>query len=64
MPRKCRGTVSTMTIESVLNGRIRSTKYEGAFVRFAPVHILVFSNFLPDCEEDLSTDRWKITEIT
>lgn len=63
MPRKCGGNVSTMTMETILNGRVRSTKYEGAFVRFAPVHIIVFSNFLPNDETDFSEDRWKITEI-
>jgi len=65
MPRETKGRISTRAIESLQNGRIRSTKYEGGFKRFADVHIIVWSNHYPcsDAEDNLSSDRWKIIEI-
>lgn len=65
MPREVKGKISTRAIESLQNGRIRSTKYEGGFKRFSDVHIIVWSNHVPsiEAEENLSADRWKIIEV-
>lgn len=66
MPRGCMGNASAITMECILNGRIRSTKYEGGFKRFAPVHIIVVSNFPPSWEltQEFSEDRLKVTELS
>jgi len=66
MPRECEGNVTIMAMESILNGRCRSTKYEGGFKRFAPVHIIVVGNFPPNCriEDNVSDDRLKVTELS
>lgn len=65
MPRETRGKISTRACEAMMSMRIRSMKYEGGFKRFAPVHIMVFSNNYPisDIEDTLSSDRWVIEEI-
>lgn len=65
MPRATKGKISERAIESLQNGRIRSTKYEGGFKRFGDVHIIIWSNHHPCCEveENLSADRWNIIEL-
>ena len=64
MPRASRGKISTRACECIFNGRVRSMKYEGGFKRFAPVHIMVFSNDEPyDQEAEISADRWRIKKI-
>jgi hypothetical protein len=64
VPRQNKGHISTTMVECVLNGRVRSTKYQGKFIRFAPVHVITFSNFGPTFDSDeLSSDRLKMYEI-
>lgn len=49
-------------IESIKDGKINATKYEGHRLRMLPPHVLIFSNALPDTN-NLSADRWRILEI-
>lgn len=59
LPRTSEGKVSYSTLESVKDGLIQSGKYEGGFRLYAPPHVIVMSNFLPDMNA-LSMDRWQI----
>lgn len=49
-------------LESLANGRITATKYQGGQVRFLCQHLVVFANFLPIVSK-MSLDRWKIREL-
>jgi len=64
MPKTCNGYICSMIIEALSNGRVRSTKYEGKFVRFAPVHVFCLGNSYPAEKDNLMPDRWHIAEIT
>lgn len=46
-------------IESIIQGRILSTKYLPQNKLYAPPHVIVFANFAPD-QSKLSKDRWNI----
>jgi len=62
IPRKNKNKVAYEAIESIKNGLICNTKYEGKNVRFNPPHIVVFANSPPK-KEFLSEDRWIIKRI-
>lgn len=62
LPRTCEGKVSYSTLESVKDGLIQSGKYEGGYRMFAPPHVIVMANFLPDLSS-LSLDRWEIRHL-
>ncbi len=62
IPRKNGNNISYSAVECILNGMITNTKYETWTKVFNPPHLVVFSNFEPDTD-NLSMDRWKITEI-
>lgn len=49
-------------LESLKNGMMYSGKYEGGQCIFDDVHVIVFSNHLPQ-EDKMSKDRWHIVEI-
>lgn len=59
IPRANRNKVSYKSIESIKNGMIYSSKYEGGYKLFNSPHVIVFANEPPD-EEQLSADRWHI----
>jgi len=62
IPRTEHNACSYQAIEEIKNGMICNTKYEtGSFI-FNAMHVIVFSNFMPDITK-LSMDRWKISEI-
>lgn len=64
IPRDCEDHRSVyQTIESLKNGRITSTKYEGGVKRFRRGHVVVMANFLPIANK-LSLDRWDCRHIT
>lgn len=64
IPRKHRNKVSYSSIECILNGMITNTKYETGVKVFNPPHVVVFSNYPPEVDEDhISADRWDIREI-
>lgn len=64
IPRCNRNKVSYSSIECILNGMITNTKYETGTKVFNPPHIVVFSNYEPEIDEDVcSLDRWKVKEI-
>lgn len=52
-------------LEMVLSGVVDDYKLkkERRKIRFAPPHVIVFSNFLPNFSKCLSLDRWKIYTI-
>lgn len=62
VPRDNGNNVSYKSIESIKNGMIYSSKYEGGYKLFNPPHLFVFANVPPD-ESRLSSDRWVIQEI-
>jgi len=63
LPRSARGNISYSTLESVKNGMVCNTKYETGVKIFNSPHIIVFANFPPDSPEQLSEDRWEITNL-
>lgn len=64
LPRSTKGNISYATLEAVKNGLICNTKYETGVKVFNSPHVIVFANFPPDDENQLSADRWKIIELT
>lgn len=54
--------ISYEALESVKDGIFFSGKYESKQCIFNSPHVIVFANFPPD-KNNLSLDRWKITEI-
>jgi len=62
VPRDNGNNVSYKAIESIKNGMIYSSKYEGGYKLFNSPHIIVFANEPPQ-EERLSSDRWVIKQI-
>lgn len=64
LARADKNFVSYTAIEKLKNGFFFGTKYKSGMVRFNRPHIIVFSNFEPNLDEDnLSVDRWVITEL-
>lgn len=62
LPRSSEGKVSYAAIEAIKDGIIQSGKYEGGFKMYAPPHLIVMANFLPDLTQ-LSIDRWDIRQL-
>lgn len=62
VPRANGNNISYKAIESIKNGLIYSSKYEGGYKLFNSPHIFVFANKPPKIE-DLSEDRWNIINI-
>lgn len=64
VPRGCMEFISYKLLESLKDGIIFSGKYESdMFVLKGKVHVLVFTNELPDLNK-LSTDRYVIKQIS
>ena len=63
VPRDNGNNVSYKSIESIKNGMIYSSKYEGGYKLFNSPHLIVFANKPPETER-LSADRWVITQIS
>lgn len=63
LPRKHGGMISTDAIEAIKNGMICNTKYETGCKVFNWPHVLIFANAPPNDLDDLSLDKWIITEI-
>lgn len=65
VPRANKNKVSYKSLEAIKNGMIMNTKYETGQKMFNPPHIIVFSNFPPDVNnETVSADRMHVYEIT
>lgn len=62
LPRSTEGKVSYGTFESLKDGLVYSGKYEGGVRLFAPPHVIIFANFLPEIAA-LSIDRWDIRHL-
>jgi len=62
IPRDNGNNVSYKSIESIKNGMIYSSKYEGGYKLFNSPHLIIFCNSPPD-EHRLSKDRWVIKQI-
>lgn len=62
VPRDNGNKVSYKSIESIKNGMIYSSKYEGGYKLFNAPHVIVFANEPPEMNR-LSNDRWYIQEI-
>ncbi len=63
IPRANRGSISYASLESIKNGMVCNTKYETGVKVFNSPHIVIFANFPPEDEEQLSSDRWCIFEL-
>jgi len=59
--RSTEGCISYQTLESVKDGIIISTKYEGGRKLITTPIIYVFANFYPD-ENKMSMDRWNVID--
>jgi len=64
IPRAHKGHISYSAMECIKNGMVCNTKYETGVKVFNPPHIIVFANFPPENPENLSYDRWNITELS
>lgn len=62
IPRANCNNISYKSIESIKNGLIYSSKYEGGYKYFNPPHIIIFCNFEPQYDK-LSADRWHVVNI-
>lgn len=62
VPRDNGNNVSYKSIESIKNGMIYSSKYEGGYKLFNAPHLFVFANMPPE-RARLSMDRWVIHQI-
>jgi len=62
IPRDNGNNVSYKSIESIKNGMIYSSKYEGGYKLFNSPHLIIFCNSPPDTSR-LSEDRWVIRHI-
>lgn len=62
VPRANGNNISYKSIESIKNGLIYSSKYEGGYKYFNSPHVIVFANAPPKWTE-LSTDRWRVYNI-
>lgn len=51
------------TLEQLADGLMLSLKYEGGLVEWAPEHIVVYANWLPEIYGRLSADRWRIKTV-
>lgn len=61
-PRTLEGMVSYTALETIKDGMICSTKYEGVDVMINSPHLIVFANWGPRIEA-MSLDRWDIREL-
>lgn len=59
LPRTSEGRVSYASFEAIKDGLIQSGKYEGGYRIYAPPHLVVMANFVPELSA-LSLDRWDI----
>lgn len=62
IPRSSRGFINYGVLEQIKNGVIYSGKYEGGQLFLPKLHLLVFSNDMPDIDE-MSKDRWNVRGI-
>lgn len=62
VPRDNGNNVSYKSIESIKNGLIYSSKYEGGYKLFNSPHVFIFANEPPQYER-LSQDRWEVFQI-
>lgn len=63
IPRANMGHISYASLESIKNGMVCNTKYETGVKIFNSPHIVIFANFPPEDLEQLSSDRWRISEL-
>lgn len=62
VPRANGNNVSYKSVESIKNGMIYSSKYEGGYKLFNSPHLIVFANMPPQYDQ-LSIDRWVVKQI-
>jgi len=62
VPRDNGNNISYKSIESIKNGLIYSSKYEGGYKYFNSPHVIIFANEPPQYER-LSRDRWIVKQI-
>lgn len=56
------GTINYSIMETMKNGFGFNTMYDPGLKVWHVPHVIVFSNFVPDCSK-LSADRWDITQL-
>ncbi|MEO5351328.1 MAG: hypothetical protein H7836_17050 [Magnetococcus sp. YQC-3] len=54
--------ISYSALEAIKDGMIFNSKYDTGFKMIAPLHLVVFSNTLPDTAK-LGADRWQVYKI-
>lgn len=62
IPRNNGASLSYSAVEDILNRKITNTKYETGNKIFKRVHVIVFSNAVPD-ETKFSRDRWNFIDM-
>ena len=63
IPRANKGSISYAALECIKDGLICNTKYETGSKMFNPPNMIIFANFPPDNESEMSEDRWVIEEL-
>lgn len=63
IPRANKGKISYAALECIKDGLICNTKYETGFKMFNPPHMIIFANFPPDDEDEISKDKWHIENL-
>lgn len=63
IPRSMESYVSYSGMESVKNMCFQSSKYEGGTVVGPPCHLIVFANFMPRLDQDMSRDRFVFVNV-
>lgn len=62
LARSQEGRLAYNALETIKDGLVQSGKYEGGMRMFAPPHVIVFANWMPDIAA-LSLDRWQIRTL-
>ena len=62
LARSQEGKLAYNALETIKDGLVQSGKYEGGMRMFAPPHVIVFANWMPDVAA-LSQDRWTIRTL-
>lgn len=63
IPRHNQDFINYGILEQLKDGHVYSGKYEGAEIWLEDVHVIVFSNQMPDLSK-FSEDRWNIIELS
>lgn len=62
IPRHCNDYINYGLLEQLKDGHVYSGKYEGGEIFLDNIHVIVFSNELPDFDK-FTKDRWNVIDL-